>query len=64
MGEPLPMLQSQQQLSLWANKVLEFVWNVIRTVEFYAWSILPIEGIDLFKLRNQEVKQSVNHEEE
>ena len=54
----------QEQLSLSANKVLEFVCTVIRTVEFYTRSILLIGVIDLFKLRNQEGNKSVNHAEE
>ena len=36
MGKPLPMLQTQEQLSIWAIKDLEFVCKVIRTVKFYA----------------------------
>ena len=40
------MLLTQEQLSLNANKVIVFVCTVIRTVEFYAWTILLIGGID------------------
>ena len=39
-GEMFPMLQTQEQLSLSANKVHKFVCTVIRTAEFYTWRIL------------------------
>ena len=57
------MLLTQQQLSLSTSNVLKFVSTVIRTVKFYAWIILLIEGIDLFSLRIQEGNASVNHAE-
>ena len=61
MGDPFPMLLTQEQLSLSASKVLESVCMVIRIVEFYAWTVLLIEDIDLFNLTNQEGNKSVNH---
>ena len=46
------MLQSQEQFSLSNNKAHKFVCIVIRTVEFYAWTILVTGGIDSLNLRN------------
>ena len=43
--------------SLSANNAHNFVCTVIRTVDFS-------EGIDSFKLRNQEGNKSVNHAED
>ena len=57
------MLLTQEQLSLITSNVLKFVCTVIRTVKFYAFIILLIEGIDLFSLRIQEGNASVNHVE-
>ena len=57
------MLLTQEQLSLSTSNVLKFVRTVIRTVKFYAWIILLLEGIDLFNLRIQEGNASVNHAE-
>ena len=54
------MLLTQEQLSLSTNKVLTFVCMVIRTLKFYAWIILLIEGIDLFSLGIQEGNAPVN----
>ena len=58
------MLRTHEQLSLSANKVRKFLRMVIRTVEFYAWTIFLTGGIDSFKLRNQEGNKSANHAEE
>ena len=55
MGELFPMLLAQEQFSLSVKKVLKFVCTVIWTIEFYFWTCLVIEGIDWFKLRNQDV---------
>ena len=57
------MLLAQDQLSLNTNKAQKFVCTVIRTVKFYVWTILLIEGIDLLSLRTQEGNASVNHAE-
>ena len=61
MWELFPTLQTQEQLSLSANKAHKYVCTVIRTVEFYVRTILLTEGIDSFNLRNQEGNKSVNH---
>ena len=58
------MYRTQEQLSLSANKAQKFVCTVIRTVEFYVWTILLTEGIDSFKLRNLEGNKSGNHAED
>ena len=58
------MLRTQEQLSLSANKAHKFVCTVIRTVQFYAWTILFTVGIDSCKLRNQEKNKSANNAEE
>ena len=62
--ELFPTLLTQEQLSLSANKVLQFVCTVIRNVEFYSLVMLLIESIDWFKLKNQEGNKSVMHAEE
>ena len=58
------MLRTQEQLSLSASKVHKFVCTVIRTVEFYARTILLTGDIDTYKLRNEEGHKSANHAEE
>ena len=55
---------NQRKLSLSGNKAHTFVCTVIRTVEFNVRTILLTEGIDSFKLRNQEGNKSVDHAEE
>ena len=57
-GKTVTNVENQEQFSLCAKKVLEFVCTVIWTDELYAWPILLIEGIDLFQLRDQEVNKS------
>ena len=54
------MLVTLEQLSLSDNKVLKLVCTVVRTIKFYSWTIYFIEGIDWFKLINQEGNKSVN----
>ena len=44
-------------------KAHKFVCTVIRTVEFYAWTILLTGVIYSFKLRNQEGNKSANQAE-
>ena len=62
MWELFPMLGTQEQLSLSANKAHKFLCTVIWTVKFYACTIyLPV---DSFKLRNQVGNQSANHAKE
>ena len=56
-GETVSNVANPRTLSLNANKAHKFVITVIRAVEFYAWTILLTEGIDSFKLRNQEGKK-------
>ena len=63
MGYLFPTLLTQEQLSLSTNKVLKLVCTVIRTVKFYAWIILLVDGIDLFSLRIQVGNASVNQAE-
>ena len=66
MWELFPILWNQKQLSLSANKAHKFVCTVIRTVEFYASTILHVftGGIDSFKLKNQEGNKSADRAEE